>query len=249
MANDPMNTEERISAGLVRPEEQKTEQRLRFAGFGGDEWMLHPAVRRASQPARPSTGESSAPLLGLLPTSDELIAAIGGPSDISTREYLNTVRGSEGTNDALRETLTMTNDAIQNDIAALLRALGLPDCARDASPHEVMVDVVIPMILRDLCNAVFRIGLDRRVDDVRRHAEQIIAKMDAEPSEKKETARDEAHAALDALIAAERGQPDLERPDAPVGEIYSGNIMWRASTVTLLRAVMQAVDAAATEDR
>lgn len=36
--------------------------------------------------------------------------------------------------------------------------------------------------LRDLCNAIFRIGFDRSAEAVHRHAERIIAEMDAKPT-------------------------------------------------------------------
>jgi hypothetical protein len=35
---------------------------------------------------------------------------------------------------------------MQDDILVLLRVLGLKDCARDISPHEVMVNEIIPTI-------------------------------------------------------------------------------------------------------
>lgn len=45
--------------------------------------------------------------------------------------------------------------AMQDDIAAALRALGLSDHARPMSPHQVMLDEVIPAInkLRELSTA------------------------------------------------------------------------------------------------
>jgi hypothetical protein len=41
--------------------------------------------------------------------------------------------------------------------------------------------------LRDLCNAVFRIGWDRTQEDVRRHAEEIVAEMDRTPAAQEPT--------------------------------------------------------------
>ena len=46
------------------------------------------------------------------------------------------------------ERLRINYDAMQDDIAAVLRALGISDHARPMSPHQVMVDVIIPAIER-----------------------------------------------------------------------------------------------------
>lgn len=35
---------------------------------------------------------------------------------------------------------------MQDDLSALLRALGIPDCARPASPHRVMEDEALPAV-------------------------------------------------------------------------------------------------------
>lgn len=43
---------------------------------------------------------------------------------------------------------TTLNDAMQEDLAELLRVLGLGDHARDKSPHEVMRGEVIPVVRR-----------------------------------------------------------------------------------------------------
>lgn len=40
------------------------------------------------------------------------------------------------------------NEAIRNDVAALLRAAGLPDHARDASPHQVIQQELLPEVQR-----------------------------------------------------------------------------------------------------
>ena len=42
----------------------------------------------------------------------------------------------------------VNTEAMQDDIAEMLRALGLSDRARDASPHEVVIDEVLPAIKR-----------------------------------------------------------------------------------------------------
>lgn len=49
-------------------------------------------------------------------------------------------------------------DAIQNDVAELLRTLGLSDHARPVSPHAVVQDEILPAIrrLRDRCAEGYR---------------------------------------------------------------------------------------------
>ena len=46
----------------------------------------------------------------------------------------------------LEERHARLNDALQDDIASLLKALGLGVYARDASPREVLHDEILPAI-------------------------------------------------------------------------------------------------------
>jgi hypothetical protein len=47
---------------------------------------------------------------------------------------------------AAPESYRAAMSAMQDDMQELLGALGLPQCARDASPHEVMVNEIIPAV-------------------------------------------------------------------------------------------------------
>lgn len=49
-----------------------------------------------------------------------------------------------------RDQLERVTEAMQSDVAELLRALGLGDHARDKSPHEIMQLEILPAVrLRD----------------------------------------------------------------------------------------------------
>jgi len=51
----------------------------------------------------------------------------------------------------VQDKVNIEYDAInmmQDDIVVLLRLLGLRDCARDISPHEVMVNEIFPAIIQ-----------------------------------------------------------------------------------------------------
>lgn len=63
------------------------------------------------------------------------------------RVILNYVDGLEDKIASLEAKLaSVHHDVIQDDIAAILRALGLGDHARPVSPHSVVIDEIIPRI-------------------------------------------------------------------------------------------------------
>jgi diadenosine tetraphosphate (Ap4A) HIT family hydrolase len=85
---------------------------------------------------------------------------------------------AEKERDALRAELEQesqrhgaTLDAIQNDVAALLRAAGLFDGAQDASPHELVVSKIVPTITKLRAE---RDELARKLEETtRRHVERV----------------------------------------------------------------------------
>lgn len=121
--------------------------------------------------------------------ADRIIAALAQPLPFGAADiYPAWVRRPGGVLE-IRKPMSSASERMQDDVRALMEALGIPTHARDASPHEVIRNEVLPAV-RALRNRTIEECADVAVGALDSHiAEEIRALKHVQPAARQSSSK------------------------------------------------------------